>query len=136
MSKYANIINLSRPAPPREHPRMSIHDRAAQFVGFRALVGPDTLLNETARYVEKKIELTESEKDELDKKLVRIIADINNCPPIAIRYFVKDAFKDGGEYVSYKGIIKKIDLTRKELTFHEGPTVRVADIISIDGDIF
>lgn len=136
MGKYDNIIHLKRPAPPREHPRMSIHDRAAQFVGFRALVGHDALLSETARYVEKRIELTEAEKEELDKKLMRIISDFHNCPPVNITYFVKDPLKDGGEYVSYQGLIQKIDLTRKEITFQQGPTIDVKDILNIDGDMF
>lgn len=35
---YDDIINLSRPLS-RKHPKMSLHDRAAQFAPFAALTG-------------------------------------------------------------------------------------------------
>lgn len=136
MGKYDNIIDMSRPAPPNGHPRMSIHDRAAQFAGFRALVGHDALLDETARYVDKKIELDESEKEELDKKILKILVNVGTCPPVTIRYFEQDSLKDGGKYISYKGLIEKINWIRKEIAFYQGPTVKVDDIIGIDGDFF
>ena len=45
---YDDIINLPHPTS-RNHPRMSLHDRAAQFAPFAALTGHDAAIKETAR---------------------------------------------------------------------------------------
>ena len=59
MGKYDDIIASVRPEPPEEHTRMSIHDRAAQFMGFRALTGHDMLIDETVRFVNSQYEHNE-----------------------------------------------------------------------------
>ena len=45
---YDDIINLPNPTS-KNHPRMSLHDRAAQFAPFAALTGHDAAIKETAR---------------------------------------------------------------------------------------
>ena len=47
-NKYADIIHLPHPES-RKHPRMSIHDRAAQFSPFSALTGHGDAIKETSR---------------------------------------------------------------------------------------
>ncbi|MBR5375689.1 MAG: hypothetical protein IK139_00240 [Lachnospiraceae bacterium] len=51
-NKYDDIINLEHPVS-KKHPRMSMHDRAAQFAPFAALTGLEEELAETARDWEK-----------------------------------------------------------------------------------
>ena len=51
-NKYADIINLEHPVS-KKHPRMSMHDRAAQFAPFAALTGLEEELAETAKDWEK-----------------------------------------------------------------------------------
>lgn len=51
MSRYDDIINIPR-WNPKSHPRMSEHDRAAQFAPFAALTGYDAMISETARMTE------------------------------------------------------------------------------------
>lgn len=46
--KYDDIINLPRPVS-KNHPHMSIRDRAAQFSPFAALTGYDDLIKDTAK---------------------------------------------------------------------------------------
>lgn len=46
MTDYEDIINLEHPTS-RRHPRMSMHDRAAQFSPFAALTGYDDAIDET-----------------------------------------------------------------------------------------
>lgn len=53
---YDDIINLPHPTSAR-HPRMSLHDRAAQFSPFAALTGYDEAIKETARIAEEQVEL-------------------------------------------------------------------------------
>lgn len=45
---YSDIIHLAHPTS-RRHPRMSMHDRAAQFSPFAALTGYGDAVEETVR---------------------------------------------------------------------------------------
>lgn len=58
--KYGDIINLPHPTS-LNHPRMSLHDRAAQFSPFAALTGHHAAIAETGRLTDQRIELDESE---------------------------------------------------------------------------
>ena len=62
---YNDIINLPHHVS-KTHPRMSLHDRAAQFSPFAALTGHEEEINESARLTEKKLELDEDEMMEKD----------------------------------------------------------------------
>ena len=97
--KYGDIINLPHHVSTKRG-HMSIHDRAAQFSPFAALTGHSEAINETGRYTDSKILLDESKKNELDGKIKNILDRINDFPKIKVTYFVKDKYKDGGEYIS------------------------------------
>ena len=47
-TRYDDIIDLPHPTS-RKHPRMSMHDRAAQFSPFAALVGYGDAIKETEK---------------------------------------------------------------------------------------
>ncbi len=51
-TKYDDIIELEHPTS-RKHPRMSLHDRAAQFAPFAALTGHEEAIEETAQQHER-----------------------------------------------------------------------------------
>ena len=72
---YADILHLPHHrAAGRAH--MSLHDRAAQFAPFAALTGFDGVIAETGRQTERRVELSESERALLDRRLVRIIESL------------------------------------------------------------
>lgn len=50
--KYDDIIELEHPISCK-HPRMSLHERAAQFGAFAALTGHEEAIEETAERHEK-----------------------------------------------------------------------------------
>lgn len=52
--KYGDIINLPHPTS-QNHPRMSLHDRAAQFSPFAALTGHHAAIVETGRLTDRRI---------------------------------------------------------------------------------
>lgn len=104
--RYDDIINLPHPTSAN-HPRMSLYDRAAQFSPFAALTGHDAAIKETARLTEQKIELSEDTISRLNEKL-QIVADHLETE-VTITYFVPDERKSGGAYVSYTGIVRRID---------------------------
>ena len=55
MGKYDDIINLPH-YEPKNHKRMSMYARAAQFAPFAALTGYDDSVKETARLTNKRID--------------------------------------------------------------------------------
>ena len=66
--KYDDIIDLPHPTS-QNHPRMSLHDRAAQFSPFAALTGHHAAITETGRLTDRRIELDESEIARVDAEL-------------------------------------------------------------------
>lgn len=71
--QYNDIINLPH-HQSATRPHMSNYDRAAQFSPFAALTGHDEAIKETARLTDRKIEIDEYTKDDLNIKL-QIIDD-------------------------------------------------------------
>ena len=129
--KYSKLKNITRPQYP-DLPPMSIEDRAAQFSPFAAVVGYDDAVEETARYTDSMVELSEDEIILLNGALAKLRESINEKPQIRVTYFVPDAKKDGGEYVSKTGIVKRIDEYENVLIFTDGDKVAVSSIIKIE----
>lgn len=159
-SHYSEIFNLPHWEPtstnPRgqlSHPRMDITKRAAMFASFDALVGYKEAVTETARTTDGRIELSESELEELGRRLTIIIDRMEegtdngelpsgivragDIPPtVTITYFVPDQLKDGGEYRTITGAVTKIDLYQRLLFLSDGTIVCIDDITKFDGEIF
>lgn len=132
---YDDIINLPHHVSVTR-PHMTVLDRAAQFSPFAALTGYDSAIKETARLTGERVELDEYTQDALSDKL-QIIADrMKAHPKIAITYFLPDARKDGGAYVTATGSAKKIDEYKRVVVMTDGTAIPIDEIISIDGQIF
>ena len=129
--KYSKLKNITRPQYP-DLPPMSIEDRAAQFSPFAAVVGYDDAVEETARLTDSMVELSEDEIVLLNGALARLRESIDEKPQIRVTYFVPDAKKDGGEYVSKTGIVKRIDEYENVLIFTDGDKVAVSSIIKVE----
>lgn len=132
---YDDIIHLPRPVSPKR-PRMSAHDRAAQFSPFAALSGYGDALRETARLTGQKMELDESAKAALDEKLALLADAAEERPEISITYFLPDKKKAGGTYVTAAGRLKKLDSIRRELALLCGTTIPLEDILELEGGLF
>ena len=92
---YEDIINLPHHVSSKR-PQMPMLDRAAQFSPFAALTGYDDAIHETARLTNNKVDLSEEEKETLDRKQQILSEKLSNHPPLTITYFVPDAKKSGG----------------------------------------
>lgn len=130
MSDYDDIINLPH-HQSKNHPHMSMHDRAAQFAPFAALTGYDDAIKEARRLTDSKPELDENQLEELDQKLDDLMTRIEEHPEVTITYFEPDDNKDGGEYIAYDGRLSKIDYVRKALIFEDNKTISLSDILKI-----
>ena len=135
MEKYNDIINLPHYQSKKRQP-MSIHDRAAQFSPFAALTGHDEAIKETARLTDKKIELDETTKIQLNEKFNYIMEHIYDLPEITVTYFIPDSLKEGGMYVDFTGNVKKYDYLNRILHFTDATEIKVDDILEIESRIF
>ena len=135
INKYDDIINLPRHIS-KKHPQMSVEERAAQFAPFAALVGYEDEVEETARITEKRIELNEEEKKNLDMKLQMLNEQIKVqiYPNITIMYFIPDLKKDGGKYIKVSGVIKKVDEFKQLIILDDKTEIPIKDIIKILGE--
>ena len=129
MGKYDDIIGLPHHVSSTR-PHMPMLDRAAQFQPFRALTGYEDAVQETARYTDEKVELTEDEKALLDMELQRLSDDIANRPQVTLTCFRPDKRKSGGAYVT-TGRLKKIDDLEGTLILASGERIVIEDIIEI-----
>lgn len=132
MSKYDDIINMEHPTSAT-HPRMSLHDRAAQFAPFAALTGHSALIKETARVTSKRITLDDYAIEELNAKLTVIAEHPDSNAVRSITYFVPDMHKDGGAYVTASDRVKKIDPYAGIIEMQDGTQIRIADVVDVSG---
>ena len=133
MNKYDSIINLPH-YELKNHKRMSIEARSAQFSPFAALVGYSDKIHETARITESKIEISDDMKSIIDMKLQLVENNIKQKPQITILYFEKDKRKSGGKYIEYTGNVKKIDLIDNIIIFVDGKKISLNNILDLNAD--
>ena len=139
---YVDILHLPH-HQSKTHPQMSMLNRAAQFSPYAALVGFDGVIAETGRLTDRKIELSDTEIERIDQKLMLIDEAVHEGqhPEITIRYFVPDALKEGGSYEEYTGPVRNIDSVERTVVFlaengrSKGKIVRIKDILDAHGDL-
>ena len=127
---YDDIIALPHPEP-RTHPRMSLHDRAAQFSPFAALTGHSAAIAETGRLTASRITLDESEMARVDAALQRLRELLPQEPVASITYFVPDERKAGGSYQTVTGAVRRIDTVNGVVLLTDRREVPIADIFDI-----
>ena len=127
---YDDIIALPHPEP-RTHPRMSLHDRAAQFSPFAALTGHSAAIAETGRLTDSRITLDESEIARVDAALQRLRELLPQAPAVSITYFVPDERKAGGSYQTVTGTARRIDTVNGVLLLTDRREIPIADIFDI-----
>ena len=126
--KYSDIINLKRPKS-KNHIKMPIINRAAQFAPFAALTGHAASIREASRLTHEKIELSEDELELLNRKIVLAIS--NPEQKVEIVYFLKDQKKMGGEYIVIDGNIKKYNEIDEMILMKNGIQILISDIYDV-----
>lgn len=107
---YEDILLLSRPLSGRHKP-MPAAERAAQFAPFAALTGYEDLVRETARLTTERIELDEDAREELDRTLQLLAAQVRShgrSQLVCVTYFCPDSRKTGGTYQTCSGSVVKL----------------------------
>lgn len=126
---YDDIINLPHHVSDK-YPHMPIYDRAAQFAPFAALTGHEEAINETSRYTEERIELTEEQKENIDRELQEL-RDCGTNRNVRIVYFEPDELKKGGTYVELIGTVKKIN-SSGQLLLEDGKVILYDNIYEVE----
>ncbi len=132
---YDDIIHLSHPTS-KNRPRMSIHDRAAQFSPFAALSGHAAAIAETARLTDRKLELDEDTKAELDRRQAILLEHISERPEITVTWFRPDERKEGGAYITTTGRLKKLDEAERILILTDDTRIPLEAVVSLESDSF
>ena len=131
--KYDDIIHLPHHVS-QTHPRMPMQDRAAQFSPFAALTGYGAVIRETGRLTERRPELDEDAKSELDRRIALLSTLLESRPLVTLTYFQQDARKEGGACLTITGIVRKIDEYHRILITENGRQVPIHDLLSLDGE--
>ena len=129
-SRYDDIINLPHHVSPTRQ-RMSMHDRAAQFAPFAALVGYDDAVAETARLTEARPELDAQEQRAINERLAYIVDHIHEQPEVCVKYFIPDEHKSGGAIIEVSGKVKKISATDGIIVMADGCVIPITDVMDI-----
>ena len=130
---YSDIINYPH-YEPRNHPRMPLHDRAAQFAPFAALSGHADAIIETARQTDTQIELSPDMTDELNRRFEELQSRIAEHPSVTVTYFLPDVKKNGGSYRVHSGTVSGFLEQEMILMFQDGTRINLTDVVSLEGD--
>ena len=133
--KYADIIDLPHHQSDTR-PKMSNYDRAAQFSPFAALTGHAESIKETARLTDEYSEPSEEMKAIMNEKILFLMEQLENQPEITITFFKPDEKKQGGEYITITGVVKKIKTYERQIQMTTGDLIPIDMIFGIDGKIF
>jgi len=131
MRKYDDIIHLPHHVS-ETHPRMSMHDRAAQFSPFAALTGYEAVVEEVGRLTEERFEVDEQEAVELNRRLNLLASKLPEHPSVTITYFVPDERKSGGKYRSVTGAVKKISDADRLIVMADGDAIPIDSIAALE----
>ena len=122
MGKYDDIINLSHHVS-KNHPKMSLENRAAQFAPFAALVGYSEAITSSQEIKEEKKLISDDKKEEIEETLHYL----NKGILIEVKYYLTGKNK----YITYQGAVKRIDQIEKKIIFDNRKTILIKDIVDI-----
>lgn len=129
MGKYDDIVGLPHYRSKTRRP-LSMDARAAQFASFAALSGHDEVLAETARVTGEKLDLSADEHARLSQALQEAMAHPD--VPVIVRYFVQDALKAGGTYLTRTALVKRLEEWPAALILADNTRIPLGDIIDLE----
>ena len=128
---YDDIINLQHPVS-KNHPQMTMLERAAQFAPFAALTGYGAKIDETGRLTDEKRLLDEEQKLALNETLNAISRQISGKPAVSVSWFVPDGSKEGGRTEHREGNVRRIDSLQGTLMLTDGTVIQFEDLSALE----
>ena len=86
---------------------------------------------EVNRQTEPRADLAEDAQAALQETLRRLAARAGEHPRLAATYFVPDARKSGGAYVTAVGALRRIDESRRVLVLEGGAHIPLDDLFDL-----
>ena len=111
-----------------------ISDQAADTIA--ALSGYDAVLQEAGRLTQPQKELDEGVQAELNGQLRVLAGLLDQHPEVTVTWFRPDGKKEGGEYLTATGTVRKIDTYREVLILGSGEQIPVHNLLSLSGSAF
>ena len=133
--QYDDILNLPHHVSATR-PQMSMINRAAQFSPFAALTGYDAVIRETGRLTDRRVELSEDTRTNLDRKQQLLSDRLAEHPEVSVTYFIPDERKTGGAYVTVTGNVKKLDGLQRIIVLTDGTMIPLDEILELESDLF
>ena len=133
--QYDDIINLPHHVSATR-PQMSMINRAAQFSLFAALTGYDAVIRKIGRLTDRRVELSEDRRVDLDKKQQLLSDSLAEHPEVSVTYFIPDERKVGGAYVTVTGNVKKFDIFHRIMVLTDGTMIPLDEILELESDLF
>lgn len=128
---YEDIVHLPHHVS-KNHPPMSLIDRAAQFAPFAALTGHSAAVSEAARITDREADLSDTEIELLNRQHNILLEHLAEQPEVTFVYFVPDDKKSGGAYVTKTGRVKKIDSFRRMYILTDQTQIPMEHLFSMD----
>ena len=86
-------------------------------------------MEEAHRLTDHRPELSEEEKETLDRSLQKVLDDPGKY--VMIKRFIPDPAKKGGSIATLKGRIRRLDTYHKLLFMEDGSRVPLSDILAL-----
>ena len=134
-NQYDDIIDLPHHVSATR-PQMSMINRAAQFSLFAALTGYDAVIRKIGRLTDRRVELSEDRRVDLDKKQQLLSDSLAEHPEVSVTYFIPDERKVGGAYVTVTGNVKKFDIFQRIMVLTDGTMIPLDEILELESDLF
>lgn len=112
------------------HRPLTKEQRAAQFLPFSALSGYEEGIEESRRTTEDRRILSETQREELDRKAVYIASHPGLT--VTVTWFEDDMFKAGGQYHMKTGTVRRIDSMSGKLEFTDRSFIWLSSIDEIE----
>ncbi len=133
---YEDILKFPYPNPEIEKDFPDKVLRAAQFAPFAALTGHDAAVAETARITQRRQELDEDTKAQLDVRIRMLDDAMGEHRLVSVTYFVPDERKEGGCYRTYTGVVVSIKSYERQITFADGTEIPIDRVVALEGELF
>ena len=95
----------------------------------------EKVVKEEARLTEQRVELDEEELERLDQSLQylkkRLQDDRETNPDVKITYFCADQKKEGGQYRTVQGKVRRIRQYEKAVELEDRTAIPIKDIVQI-----
>ena len=127
------------------HAPTTVHARRLSVGGRRSFdcpraaaggTGPRRLTERRVRLTDRRLELDEDARGELDRRQQVLWEHLAERPEVSVTWFRPDGKKDGGAYVTTTGRLKKIDEVERTLVLTDGMVIALDDVMGIDSSLF